>query len=59
MPTLLAPRTRPDLPASLDVLIEVTVDPCLGGSIQAASHSTNPVTPDWRLSGEQDERTEE
>jgi len=57
MPTLLASRTAPDLPASLDVSVEVAVGE--GETVEASSQSTNPVPADWRLSGEQDERAEE
>jgi hypothetical protein len=59
MMTLPAPRISPDLPASLDVLFEVTADLHQSAAIEAASHPANPGKPDWRASGEQEDRTDE
>jgi hypothetical protein len=59
MMTLSAPRISPDLPASLDVLAEVPADLRQGEAIEAAAHPPDPGAPDWRLSGGQDERTDE
>jgi hypothetical protein len=43
----------------LDILIEIAVNPRQDEAIKDPSQPTNPVTPDWRFCGEQDERTEE
>jgi len=59
MLTLAAPRNTPDLPASFDVLDELTTDVFQGETIGAAADPTTPNTPDWRISGDQEESGEE
>jgi hypothetical protein len=59
MLTPTAPRVSPDLPASLDVLVGATADLRQSEAIEATSDPSTPNTPDWRISGEQEERTEE
>jgi hypothetical protein len=59
MLTPTAPRISPDLPAGSDVSVQATEDLLQGEAIEAGSATTSPNAVDWRVSGDQEEGTEQ